>query len=226
MMAKQATTYQQRAYEFVRSSILDLTYKPGEYLSDSQIASELKISRTPVREAFRRLENEGFLINEARRGWRVYTLSLNDIHDIFDLKVAIEGMLARKAAGCGDESLRNELQRAMDEMKAAAERGDSDAWFQADRELHDILYQMADNDRAQTVVNTLNAQWHRVRVGFSAMEGRIQRSVPEHQAFVASVLAGDGDEAEAQMRRHLNQVREELVRLLVNMVLPFAQNGI
>lgn len=225
-MARAATTYQQQAYVFVKEAILTLGYKPGEYISDKQIAEELKISRTPVREAFRRLENEGFLVNEARRGWRVYTLSLQDIHEIFDLKVEIEGMLARKAAACTDEGLRTGLRGAMQEMKQAAAAGDTDAWFQADRKLHDILYQMAGNERGQTIVDTLNAQWHRVRIGFSAMEGRIQRSVPEHEAFVSGVLAGEGEEAEAEMRRHLNQVREELERLLVNMVLPFAQNGI
>lgn len=225
-MAKRETTYQEQAYDFVRNGILNLLYKPGEYLSDSQVASEMEISRTPVREAFRRLENEGFLINEARRGWRVYTLSLQDIHEIFDLKVAIEGLLACEAASCQDETLREELRQAMAEMSEAATRADVDAWFQADRKLHDVLYQMAGNLRAHAIVDNLNAQWHRVRIGFSTMEGRIQRSVPEHQAFVDSVLAGDGSQAEAQMRRHLNQVREELVQLLVNMVLPFAQNGI
>lgn len=225
-MAKQVTTYQQQAYEFVRNGILNLHYKPGEYLSDSQIASELEISRTPVREAFRRLENEGFLINEARRGWRVYTLSLQDIHEIFDLKLAIEGMLAREAAQCSDPQLRKALRLAMAEMSEVAAAGDADGWFRADRKLHQILYQMAGNRRAEALVETLNAQWHRVRIGFSTMEGRIKRSVPEHQAFVDSVLAGEGDAAEAQMRRHLDQIRQELVQVLVNMVLPFAQNGI
>ena len=89
-----------------------------------------------------------------------------------------------------------------------------------------MLYQMADNKRAQAIVDSLNAQWHRVRIGFTAMEGRIQRSVPEHEAFVASILSGDGDEAEKQIRHHLNKVREELERLLVNIVLPFAKNGV
>ena len=77
--------------------------KPGSYLDDGQLASELGMSRTPVREAFRLLEYEGFLISCARRGWRVYSLSLKDIQEIFDIKETLESTLARKAAQCADE---------------------------------------------------------------------------------------------------------------------------
>jgi DNA-binding GntR family transcriptional regulator len=225
-MSVPALTYPQQAYEYVRNGILNLTYKPGEYLSDSHIAAELSISRTPVREAFHRLEHEGFLINEARRGWRVYSLSLEDIQDIFDLKEAIEGMLARKAAACADEELRQALRDACEQMVVAAEKGDSDAWFENDVRLHRLIQTMAANERAERLVATLNDQWHRVRIGFIAMQARMERSASEHQAFVDAILAGDGEAAEQQMRSHLRGVRDDLERLLVNIVLPFAQNGV
>jgi DNA-binding GntR family transcriptional regulator len=225
-MSVPALTYPQQAYEYVRNRILNLTYKPGEYLSDSQIAADLSISRTPVREAFHRLEHEGFLINEARRGWRVYSLSLEDIHDIFDLKEAIEGMLARKAATCTDEDLRQALREACDQMLVAAEKRDTDAWFENDVRLHRVIQTMADNERADRLVATLNDQWHRVRIGFIAMQARMERSASEHQAFVDAILAGDAEAAEQTMKAHLRGVRDDLERLLVNVVLPFAQNGV
>ena len=83
---------------------MKLELKPGAYLTDSQIAAEVNISRTPVREAFYRLEHEGLLVNQARRGWRVYTLSLQDIEQIFESKEALEGMVSRQAAACRDET--------------------------------------------------------------------------------------------------------------------------
>ena len=99
----------------------------------SQIASQLNISRTPVREAFYRLEKEGLLINEARRGWKIYTLSLENIHDIFDLKEVIEGMVARKAAECRDEGLRDALRDALIKMETASNANDPDAWLAGGR---------------------------------------------------------------------------------------------
>lgn len=225
-MNDQKITYQQQAYEYVKSKILTIGYKPGEMISDSQIARELDVSRTPVREAFCRLENEGLLINDGRRGWRIFSLSLEDIHEIFDLKVVVEGMLARKAARCQDQKLRQTLQEALSRMQDANQAVDADGWLQADFALHDILFKMAGNERAIRVVENLNDQWHRVRIGFAAMRGRMQNSTREHEDLVAAILSSDPDAAEAEMQSHLNAVREELVRLLVDMVFPYVEEGV
>lgn len=220
------TTYQQQAYEFVKARIMNLDLKPGQYVTDSQIAGELNISRTPVRDALRLLEHEGFLISEARRGWKIYSLSLEDIHEIFDIKVALEGMITGQAAECNDKEKRAALRDAMERMKQAAAANDDEVWRQADVELHDTIFSMCPNERAARIIRNLNEQWWRVRIGFLAMQGRIERSNPEHEAIVEGILAGDGEEAERLMRVHLNNVREELVRLLVNLVLPFVQEGV
>ena len=225
-MSEQNSSYQQQAYDYLKSQIINLGVKPGEYVTDSEIASRLKISRTPVREAFLRLEKEGLLVNEARRGWKVYTLSLQDIHEIFDIKEAIEGMIACKAAYCKDEGLRTSLREAMQELRLAAGSEDPGLWLESDLRVHEILYQMAGNERARRTINNLNDQWHRVRIGFAALQERTQRSTEEHALFIESILSGDGDEAERRMRAHLNKVRQELVNLLVRMVLPFVEEGV
>lgn len=225
-MGNGQTTYQQLAYEYIREKIITLGFKPGQYINDTEIAGELKISRTPVREAFYRLEKEGLLFNEARRGWRVYTLSLKDIHDIFDIKEAVEGMIARKAAGCKDENLRARMLQYLDNMRSAAEAGDTTAWLNADIGLHEVMFEMAGNERAVRIVSNLNDQWHRLRIGFATLQGRTKRSVSEHEAFVGAILEGDGVSAENYVHQHLNRVRDELVQLLVNMVLPFVDEGV
>lgn len=225
-MANGNRTYQQIAYEYLREKIINLRYKPGEYLNDTDIAAELNISRTPVREAFYRLEKEGLLTNEARRGWRVYTLVLKDIHEIFDIKEAIEGMIARKAAECKDEALQAKVRAYLEEMRAAADTGDTEGWIQADIALHDVLFDMAENERAVKIITNLNDQWHRLRIGFTALQGRTKQSVSEHEAFINAILEGDGNNAEKYLQQHLNRVREELVHLLVNLVLPFVDEGV
>jgi len=224
-MNKEPATYQQQAYEYIREQIITLSLKPGEYITDALVAERLKISRTPVREAFQRLEKEGLLINESRRGWRVYMLDLEDIHEIFDLKITIEGMLVRKAAECADEELRGDLAAALAEMRQAAEAADSAIWLQSDIHLHNILFLMANNERAENIVANLNDQWHRLRLSYVALQGRTQKSIAEHEAFVQSVLAHDPDEAERRMQEHLARVCDDLIQLVVKVIMPFTSRG-
>jgi DNA-binding GntR family transcriptional regulator len=224
-MSKELATFQQQTYDYVRGQIINLGFKPGEFITDAQIAEKLKISRTPVREAFQRLEKEGLLVNEARKGWRVYMLDLEDIHEIFEVKIAIEGMLIRKAAKCTDEDLRKDLADALVDMKTAAEAKDSDIWLQADIHLHNILFLMANNERAERIIENLNDQWHRLRLGYVALQGRTKTSIGEHEEFVGSVLTGDADKAEKQMREHLARVRDDLIQLVEKLVMPFSSSG-
>jgi DNA-binding GntR family transcriptional regulator len=220
------STYQEQAFNFIKMGILTRSYKPGEYITDKQIADSMNISRTPVREAFHRLANEGLLINEARRGWRVYSLSLDDIHEIFDIKTALEGMLAGKAAQCQDGVLRADLQAALEEMEFATSQNDTEAWFAADEKLHNTIFSMAQNERAERTIRNLNDQWHRLRIGFAAMQSRMTTSIDEHKLIAKSILDGDADAADQDMQDHLNRVRDDLARLLENLVLPFVENGV
>lgn len=223
-MKKNGPNYPQQAYEFLRDQIINLEFKPGQVITDTEIAARLAISRTPVREAFQRLEKEGLLVNEARRGWRVYTLELDDIYEIFELKIAIEGMLVRKAAHCADQALRADLANAVEQMRAAVESKNPDIWLEADIHLHNILYLMADNARAEGFVANLNDQWHRLRLGYVALQGRTKESIQEHAVLVDSILAGNADQAEKQLRDHLTRVRDDLVQLIQRVVIPFSQS--
>jgi DNA-binding GntR family transcriptional regulator len=226
LSSKRGDSLELKAYEYVKKRVMSRIYTPGQKILDSKIAAELNISRTPVRDALRLLEHEGFLVGLAGKGWNVYALSLEDINEIFDVKVELEGMLARKAAACADKKLRALLKNALEGMKAAEKVKDNETWRKNDMDLHRIMLAMAANKRAARIINDLNDQWYRVRIGLVAMEGRVHRSNLEHTAFVESILSGNGDEAAQQMRSHLNNLRQEIVNVLVNLVLPFAQNGI
>jgi len=218
-------SYQQLAYDAVKARVLSLDLKPGQYVTDSQVAQTLGVSRTPVREALRRLEQEGLLTNEARRGWRVCALSLEDIHEIFEIKRVTEGMMARKAALCTEPESRQALAAALEDMQRAAQGNDYEAWRQADQALHATVRRMAHNERAGSIVGNLDDQWFRLRAGFVALEGRIERSAGEHEAIVSSILAGDAGAAERHMQAHIENVQQELERVL-KIVLTFVQAGV
>ena len=138
----------------------------------------------------------------------------------------MEGAIARKASACANAELRLALENAIKTMRAAADAADPDRWLKSDFQLHDVLFDMAGNERARRVIVNLNDQWHRVRQGYVAMQMRIQLSTQEHETFVGSILAGMGDDAESQMRQHLQNVCKAVVNLLENAVLPFAGNGV
>ena len=215
-----------QAYEYVKKQIMERIYKPGQYLSDSQIANELNISRTPVRDGLRRLQYEGFLTTQSGKGWKVYSLTLEDIQEIFEIKVELEGLIARKAALCENKKGQSKMSEKLQRMKHAFEMDDLEAWRKADMELHDVIFEMSANERATRIIKDLNDQWYRVRIGLIAMEGRMERANREHQAIVENIIAGNAERAETEMRVHLIKVREELERVLVNLVLPFAQEGV
>lgn len=211
---------QEKAYQFVRTGILDHTLKPGHDLQDTTIAAELGISRTPVREALRRLEKEGLVVHSPRRGWEIFTLGVDDVAQIFEIKEVLEGMMARRAAERLTPDVAQALSTALADMEEAARCGDRQAWFAADVRLHEVLQKASGNERAAEIIVTLNAQWHRLRVGLVAIQARTEQSTLEHRAIVERVLAGDGAGADRLMQQHLRTLGGYLIDLLTNIVLP------
>jgi len=223
---KSTGNFHLQAYEYVKKQIMERTFKPGQHLTDSQIANELNMSRTPVRDGLRRLEHESLLISQSGKGWKVYSLTLEDIQEIFEIKVELEGMIARRAALCDNKKAQGKLRGTLQRMKDAFEKNDSEAWRKADMELHDVIFDMSANERATRIIKDLNDQWYRVRIGLITIEGRTERSNREHELIVDNILDGNAEGAESEMRLHLIKVREELERVLVNLVLPFARDGV
>ena len=219
-------TYRQQVYEYVRKKIISMEYRPGDFITDSQVARELKISRTPAREAFQRLENEGLLIPEVWRGWRIYSLTIRDIEDIFDLKCEIEGLVARKAALDRSEEHHEMLRNYILQMRQASMNDDVAGWMEMDSLIHHLLYLMAQNERAERIIKHLNDQWHRMRKGFINFRGRLDVATDEHEKIILAVINGDAEGAEFAMQNHLNSVRQGLMRVLVTMILPYAKDGL
>ncbi|AQG77984.1 GntR family transcriptional regulator [Spirosoma montaniterrae] len=212
----------QEAYEVILDNILSLSIKPGEAVTEIALSERFGIGRTPVREALKRLEQEGLIVTHNARK-KVYILSIKEIEEIFDLKAAIEGRVAKWAALRGSDDDFAELHVIQEEMKlflAARQTDQKDEetwlqqWLELDRRLHAHLFKMADNKRSESVVKNLNVQWHRLKVGILAMEGRIDKTVAEHQQFVETILVKQADLAEEQMIAHLDNLKRELVKLL------------
>ncbi len=224
-MKEQTAKAWEIAYERIKDMILNMEFKPRDIVSENKMAQLLGISRTPVRDALKRLEQEGLIITSNRRK-RVYVLTVQEIEEIFDLKKVVEGSIARWAAERGSKEDRRRLEDIFKKMERIVESEPEEAskveewkhtWLEEDRRYHEQLFRMAGNLRAAQFVRSLNTYWHRLRLGIVAIEGRIKVSQGEHRKITNAILKGDADVAEKAAASHL----ENLKRMLVNIMKVF-----
>ena len=216
-----------QAYDYIKEQIKTRQLPPGEVVSDQKISKELEISRTPVRDAIKRLEIEGFLTNDMGHGWRVFPLQLDDIKEIFEVKIELEGLMAKKAALCKDPQLKKQLKSQLDRLIQSTKDGEaSEPWHEIDRELHDTIFAMAKNHRAEKIISLYNEQYHRIRVGMGALQGRRAQTLAEHESFVNAILEEDPRRAEEAMQFHLIGIQKDLEEILVHLILHYAKDGV
>lgn len=219
---KTKTSNAQSAYSLILKKIIDLELRPGETITEISLSEKLGISRTPIRDAIQRLEIEGLIVSE-NRAKRIYYLTPLDIENIFDLKIAIESTLARLAAQKGTKEQLNDLsnivlkiRQLINDLKSGKEDENTffNKWIDTDRQFHTKLSEMADNRRAEQIVGTLNTQWHRIKMGLAAIEGRMEKSAAEHEMIGKAIISGDEHAAETAMKQHLTNLKNVLLKIM------------
>lgn len=208
----------EEAYRSILNDIVSGGLKPGLTVSEHDLSEKYGIGRTPVREAIRRLEGEGFIVVVDKKR-RIYYLSPSDIEQIFDLKIAIEGMIAFRAAECEDEALRDKLKSVINEMELYGRNDGNmnftiDRWLELDKEFHTLLYEMGKNLRAKSIIDNLNMQWHRIRVGMSAVTGHLERSTREHLKIGNAILGHRPEVARDEIKVHFENLKKIIIKLM------------
>ena len=136
--------------EVLRDAIRGGVLKPGEWLKENDLADELLVSRTPVREAIRKLEQEGYVVTVPRRGAYVASVSIRDINEIFEIRSALEALACELAAERITDEEQERLERLLVAIGRAIEERDMDRIVQTDIEFHELLYQAARDHRQST----------------------------------------------------------------------------
>ncbi len=200
----------QRAYNTLRTGIIEGVYPPGARVTEQEIAASAKVSRTPVREALRRLEAEGLLRFVPHQGAFVTRWSEQDAEDIFELRAMLEGHGARLAAGKATAEDVQTLRRlAEDQCKESAERsaGYLERIADLNSQFHRHLQQVAASTRLQATLATLSSA-PLVLQTFRDYDGDdLNRSAHHHMEMVEAIEAGDGDWAAAVMHSHVMAAR-------------------
>jgi GntR family transcriptional regulator, rspAB operon transcriptional repressor len=201
------------AYTEIRDRILRSEYRPGAALSEAQIAGSLLVSRTPVREALKQLEQEGLVRSVPQRGVFVTELTVSDIDEIFQIREQLESLAARIAAVRMSD---DEIASLGDELRAAeavADAGRLEDAFRADVSLHKQIIAVTRNRRLGQILSTLDNQVHRIRYLSPTTPGRLRATLAEHLEIVEALKARDPDVAGRVMIQHLRNARDNAISL-------------
>jgi DNA-binding GntR family transcriptional regulator len=203
------------AYAEIRQRILDNAWPPGHQALEQALALELGMSRTPVREALIRLQNEGLVEVVPRHGMRVLPVSPADMQEIYDILTSLEAMAAelvarRKPAAAELAS----LDKASRDMEKALKKDDLDAWAEADERYHRQLIELCGNRKLAAIVYNYWDRAHRARMVTLRMRPKPVNSTREHLAVVEAIRRGDALAARELHRAHRERGSRELTEIL------------
>lgn len=205
----------EQAYAEIKKRILTTHYPPGYQALEQEIAADLNVSRTPVREALIRLENEGLLSLIPRRGMKVTPLLPNDMREIYEVLTAVETMavelLARRKPS---KKQLQPVSRALKRMNVALNANDLETWAEADDQFHRALLEACGNNRLAEIAGKVRDQGHRARLLTLRLRPKPTKSNAEHEEVFAAITAGDWEQARDLHYAHRKRTSQTLIELL------------
>lgn len=194
-------TLREKILETIREAILKGNLKPGEKVAEPELAERFGISRTPIREAFRQLESEGYLTVIPRKGAVVAALSERDVQEFYAIKSILEGYAAELAAqNLSDKDLAR-LETINEKLKKLADDGDVKAFYRVHNEFHDTFLKAADNSKLYELIQQLGMKFSRLRMASLSVNGRMAISVAEHDKLLDAFRRHDGKSAEDLVKK-------------------------
>lgn len=211
----------EKAYRELKQRIETNRYPPGYTALEHELAAELSMSRTPVREALIRLEQEGLVVVRPRRGMQVLGLSANDMREIYEVIAGVEAvavnLLAQREL---DDGERAAIEGPVADMEAALERDDLDAWAKADEAFHQALFSLCGNARLASVGLGHLERTRRARYVTLHIRRRPFRSTTDHRHLLNMILAGEAKAAREATLDHRLMAMKELLDLIEKHQMP------
>jgi DNA-binding GntR family transcriptional regulator len=201
-------------HRVLRQAVVDGFIAPGERLRSDALANELRVSRTPVREALRKLEAEG-LVHRVGSGLVVRALSERDMTEVFYVREALEGMAARLAAENATPDEIAEIRDLLEDMDAVGRGGDVRKLRSLTAEFHQAVCRASHNDRLLQSLKTLLDHARQSQSSTLYEDGRPAAAIEEHRTLLRAIEARDGDRAEQAARAHRRktlELRKEMLR--------------
>ena len=197
------------AYEQITHLVLNRELLPGERLVERDIARRLELSKTPVREALLRLREDGFVRGNFNTGVYVTMITPKDVMEIIDIRQALEGMAARRAAEKAKPEDLAELHSIIAKMEHFSNQNMSREYAKQDLDFHLAIVDIGGNGRLRDILRKLSMQYRILMISTMKLPGRGTKvTMPEHRAICEAIVNRDPQAAEASARRHIRLVRD------------------
>ncbi len=204
-------TLRERIVEFIKDAVISGRLKSGERVPEQEIAANFGISRTPIREAFRQLESEGFISLIPRKGAVVSPITDKDVVEFYAIKSLLEGYAARTAtAGFTSRDIKR-LETLNGAMEKCAEKGDVKGFFVLDNDFHDTFLKGSGNEKLYALVHSLVQQFERFRVTALSLPGRMRESLSQHRDIIEAFKNSEAELVETLVRANAEKGRDVLV---------------
>lgn len=201
-------------FNTLRKAILTGELKPGERLLEIHLANQLGVSRTPIREAIRKLELEGLVIMMPRRGAEVAQITEKSLRDVLEVRRALDALCAELACDRITEEEKQKLKTACDEFEKATATSDATIIAAADVALHDIIVAATRNSRLIQLINNLSEQMYRYRFEYIKDENQHNNLVEEHRMIYESIVRHDKEGAAEATKLHIDNQEKSIIRQL------------
>ena len=191
-------------FNTLRQAILKGELEPGERLMEIQLAERLGVSRTPIREAIRKLELEGLVLMIPRKGAEVAKISARSLRDVLEVRRALEELAIELACQRMSEEVVGNLQKAQEDFKKAIAEGDAMKIAETDEHYHDVIYEGTQNAKLIQMLNNLREQMYRYRLEYIKDEDKRKILVLEHEKILKTVRERKVAEAKEAVREHID----------------------
>lgn len=210
--------------ESIRQAIISGQFPPGMRLMELQLAEEMGVSRTPVREAIRKMELEGLVIMIPRRGAYVADISIKDINEVYEVRTALDVLSAGLAAERIDKSEIQEMRELLAEEAALVEARDYPKIIDNDTAFHDVIYRASGNTRCMNIISNLREQITAIRGRSMPYPGRVEIMLKEHRAIFDAIAAGKVEKAQEAVRTHMENAEQTLLKVIKEQKLMPSEN--
>ena len=192
--------------ENIRDAILSGDFPAGMRLTELQLADEMGVSRTPIREAIRNLEQEGLVVMIPRRGAYVADVSIHDINEVYEIRTALETLAAGLAAERIEDSEIEEMDKYLIATRTYVSRLDYAKIVEMDTAFHDVIYKASRNKRCMNIISTLRQQIISIRERSMPYPGRLDEMLLEHRAIVDAIAQRDVEKAQMAVKTHMERI--------------------
>ena len=198
-------------FNTLRQAIITGEFAPGERLMEISLANRLGVSRTPVREAIRKLELEGLVIMIPRKGAQVARITEKNLRDVIEIRTVLEEFAAVLACELIDQAGLHDLRQAHEDFIRSVENGDILDIVDKDETFHDTIFRATNNDRLISIINNLREQFYRYRMEYVKDIRQRSNLVEEHRELLDAISSRDSIKAKELMKTHLLNQQQEVI---------------